>query len=151
MPVRRGPRQPFGMWRDEFDRLVADIFRGLPASLPEAGVFGGRGFPAANVWETDDEFCAELEVPGLKEDDINIFVVGTELTIKGERREPESNGGTFHRRERSVGAFTRVVHLPGDVDSDRVEASLKDGVLLIKLPKSEAAKPRKIQVSSSGK
>lgn len=140
---------PLGMWRDDMDRLVSDFLRGLPGQLASTGLTTGRSFPAVNVWETDGELFAECEVPGLAQEDLHIFVVGNELTIKGERKSPSAEEGVaYHRRERGVGAFTRVVHLPSEVDSSQVAASLQDGVLLITLPKAEAAKPRKIQVTT---
>jgi HSP20 family protein len=102
------------------------------------------------VWEEKDQFYAEAEVPGFKTDELDISVVGNELTIKGNRQDPSpEKDTTFHRRERGIGTFTRVVRLAVEVDATRVEASLRDGVLLIKLPKSEAARPRKIDVQTS--
>lgn len=146
---RHGLAAPFGLWRDDMDRVLADFLRGLPGQFSAAGLVQGRSFPAVNVWETEGELYAECEVPGLSQADLHIFVVGNELTIKGQRNETESERNVaYHRRERGVGSFTRVVHLPTEVDSNRVSAALTDGVLLITLPKSEAAKPRKIQVTS---
>ncbi len=135
----------FHQLREEMDRL----FNSLATSSPVQGaarMVVGREAPAVNLWESADELYAELELPGVKSDDLEISVMGSELTVKGKRTEAEGEGLTFHRRERSVGAFSRVVDLPFDVDADRVQASLKDGVLLITLPKAEAAKPRKISV-----
>jgi HSP20 family protein len=140
---------PIDQLRGEMDRLVTG-FLGNPATAGAARYVAARTFPAVNVWETGEELYAEAEVPGLKSEDVEISVVGNELTIKGERREVEQPGSTYHRRERGVGNFTRVLALPVDIDGERVEASLKDGVLLIRLPKAEAAKPRKIQVNASG-
>ena len=79
----------------------------------------------------------------------DVTVVGGDLTIRGRRGDAPGEGTTYHRRERGAGEFTRVVRLPIDVDADRVEATLKDGVLLVKLPKAESAKPKKIKVSAS--
>ena len=82
-------------------------------------------------------------------EDLEIFVTaGNQLTISGERKEPASNGMSWHRRERGYGKFTRLIELPTSVDDDRVEACFKLGVLTIKLPKHEAAKPRRISVSA---
>lgn len=140
---------PLNQLRTEMDRLFYDLSRGLP-QWSTAPFTAGRSFPAVNVWESEQELFAEAELPGLKEADVEIFVVGNELTIKGERRSGEQEKVAFHRRERGVGAFTRVVHLPVDVDSSRVAATLRDGVLLVTLPKAEAAKPRKIKVVAAG-
>jgi HSP20 family protein len=90
----------------------------------------------------------EAEVPGLKAENLDITVVGDELTIKGDRPEQLPPEGSFHRRERGVGSFTRIVRLPSEVNADRVEAALNDGVLLLTLPKAEGAKPRKVKVKA---
>jgi HSP20 family protein len=87
-------------------------------------------------------------VPGLKSDQVEISVVGNQLTLRIERPDLTQEGVTYHRRERPVGSFTRVLRLPVDVEPDRVEAALNDGVLTITLPKARSAKPRKIQVTT---
>lgn len=110
----------------------------------------GRAFPALNVWEQGDDFYAEAELPGLKSEDLDITVVGNELTLKGQRKEEPEQGNVSHRRERGVGTFTRVVRLPVDIDASKVQATLHDGVLTLKLPKAESAKARKIQVNTQG-
>jgi HSP20 family protein len=132
--------------RGEVDRLFGDFFG------PAGGVTAGRTrrlFPALNVWERENELFVEAELPGLKSDDLEISVVGQQLVLKGRPSdfEPEE-GVAFHRRERGAGEFVRTIELPVDVDANRVEARLADGVLLITLPKAEAAKPRKVQVKS---
>jgi HSP20 family protein len=102
-------------------------------------------FPAVNVWQHGETIFAEAEVPGLKLDNLEIFVVGNELSIKG-NREAKNGETVYHRRERGAGAFTRVLTLPADVDSNKVEAMLKDGILTLTMPLAETAKARKIAV-----
>ena len=143
---RTNALHPLDQLRSEVDRLF-NGFVATPATAAAAPL-AARPFPAINVWESGDELYAEAEVPGLTSEHVDISVVGNELTIRGERPETEQEGAAFHRRERGIGPFTRVLRLPVDVDADKVQASLKDGVLLITLPKSEAAKPRKIQVNA---
>ena len=92
-----------------------------------------RSQPAANVWEQDDALLVEMEVPGVKSDQVDISVAGGELSVKINRPEVDQEGVTYHRRERPVGSFTRVLRLPVEVDADRVEAELHDGVLTITL------------------
>jgi HSP20 family protein len=135
---------PVSTLRSEVDRLFGDFFG--PVGAPATAT---RAFPALNVWERENELCVEAELPGLKSEDVDVSVVGQQLVIKGRRAnfEPEA-GVAFHRRERAAGDFARNIDLPVDVDANRVEAKLADGVLLITLPKAEAAKPRKIQVKS---
>jgi HSP20 family protein len=106
--------------------------------------------PALNAWEAGDALRVELEVPGVKQEQLDISVVGNELTIKVERTPAVPEGATYHRQERPVGAFTRVLRLPVEVDAGRVEAELRHGVLTITLPKAETARPRKIQVTTAG-
>lgn len=135
---------PVHQLRDEMDRLLTGFFR--QADLP--WVTGRRGQPAVNVWETADAVMVEMEVPGLRKDQLDVSVAGGELSLKIDRPQLNEEGVTYHRRERPVGTFTRVLRLPVEVDADRVEAELRGGVLTITLPKAESAKPRKITVTS---
>jgi len=107
-----------------------------------------RGFPAANVWEDGESFFVEAEIPGVSMDNVEIYAMGNELTIKGRREPRDAENLTYHRQERGFGEFTRVVTLSADVDPDKVEATLKHGVLTITLPKAASAKTRKIAVKS---
>lgn len=102
--------------------------------------------PLADVTETDDAYVIELDLPGVSRDDINIDLTGTELAITGEIKEREHKG-LFHRRTRRTGRFAYRVTLPRDVDRDKVDASLSDGVLTVRVPKTESAKPRRITIS----
>lgn len=134
---------PVHRLRDEVER----VFGGL---LGEAGQLANwavpRGFPAMNIWQDGEKLYVEAEVPGLGMEDLELTVEGDELTLKGQRRRVEDKEIAYHRQERGVGTFTRSLTLPVDVDTDKVEATLKDGVLTVVLPKAEAAKPRKIAV-----
>jgi HSP20 family protein len=113
---------------------------------------GSRGaFPALNVWEDGDNFMVEAELPGLGLGDVEVLVVGNELTIKGERKIEKKEGVSYHRQERGTGSFSRLLRLPVMIDAGKVEASFKDGVLTVRLPKAEAAKPRRIEVKSLAK
>jgi HSP20 family protein len=140
-----GTRHPVHQLRREMDRLLSG-FVGNVGDLNWPVV--GRGRPAVNLWETGDALKLELELPGVPSDQIELSVVGDELSIRVERPDAEPQGATYHRRERGVGAFARAVRLPLEVDAERVEAELRHGVLTITLPKAESARPRKIQVAS---
>jgi len=136
-----------GIWdevtraQDEVARLVGRF--GIPGVAPHAA---GTG-PLVNVWEDDNVFHAEADLPGIDPAKLEITVTeGNQLTIAGERTPPEVKGAAWVRQERPFGRFTRVVGLPVMVDPDRVEARYENGVLRLTLPKSEAAKPRKISV-----
>ncbi len=100
------------------------------------------------MWEYGDHLYAEAELPGLKSEDLDVSVVGGDLTIRGHRGSEPQEGTSYHRRERGTGEFTRVLRLPIEVDADKVEATLTNGVLLVKLPKAESAKPKKIKVAA---
>jgi HSP20 family protein len=111
--------------------------------------FAAVEFPPLNLWEEDDTFVLEAELPGLDLKDVEIYVTGhNQLTVKGERKAPVPEKGVQHRQERAFGRFVRTLTLPMDVDADKVEARLENGVLTVRLPKSEAAKPRKIEVKA---
>ncbi|MDZ4779544.1 MAG: Hsp20/alpha crystallin family protein [Planctomycetia bacterium] len=145
MNGRRVLSQPLGQLRDEVDRLFNDFMGGL-SQFPTPSFASRRGFPALNVWETPDAVFVEAELPGLDAKDLDIAVVGRDLTLKGARQSAADEEVTYHRRERTVGDFTRHLKLPTEVNADAVEASLREGVLQIKLPKAEAARPRKIAI-----
>jgi HSP20 family protein len=114
---------------------------------------GGRGrgyaatYPAVNVWEDAENVFVEAELPGVDGKELEIHVTGgNQLTLKGERKEAIPEKGVVHRQERGFGSFVRVLTLPFQVNADKVDAHFENGVLLIKLPKHEAAKTRKISV-----
>ena len=136
------PQNPLGQLRHELDQLLGG-FRAQPAG---SWLGTGRDNPPVNLWETDDALQVELEIPGVKSDQVDISVAGGELSLHVKRPEVEQADVTYHRRERPVGAFTRVLRLPADVDPASVQADLNHGVLQITLPKAESAKPRKINV-----
>jgi HSP20 family protein len=131
--------------RREMEDLFSSVFRGWPLE----GRLGGRGYPALNVWEDAECLYAEAEVPGLSLNDIEVYVVGDELTIKGRRKAAEGHDLSFHRQERGTGEFSRTVALPFPVIAERVDAALKDGVLTLTLPKAESARPKKIVVKTN--
>lgn len=130
--------------RREMDRLFDQWSDVRPSQ------FSRRTFPPLNQWESDEAIYVEAELPGLELDDLEILVTGgKQLSIKGERKPPELEGGKWHRRERGFGGFHRVIELSRDIDSDHVTAEFKHGVLTITLPKREEVKPRKIEVRSN--
>src|SRR5690606_7505027 len=102
--------------------------------------------PLADLSETEDAYLVEVEVPGVSREDISIDLSGTELVITGERKEREREGW-FRHRTRSVGRFHYAVTLPRDIDPDGVDATLSQGVLTVRIPKSKALKPRRIAIT----
>ena len=106
-------------------------------------------FPPVNIWEDENGFYVEAELPGLSMDDLEIYIHdGDELSIKGVRKESEIEG-TWRRQERGHGEFSRTFKLSDVVDVQKVSAELNNGILTITLPKSEAVKPRKIEINAS--
>ena len=103
--------------------------------------------PRINLYETGDNFEIRAEVPGLEKDDLNVKIQGNYLEITGERGSDTPEGYKIHKTERGVGPFSRSLTLPADVDATKVEATLKNGVIYLTLPKHEAAKPKKISIS----
>ena len=112
-----------------------------------------RGWaPAIEVFEKEDKFVVKAELPGMKEEDIDVSVVGDTLTIKGERKaETEVKEEDYYCCERSYGSFSRSIALPSTVDASKIEASYEDGVLEVSLPKATEAKPKKVTVSAKKK
>jgi HSP20 family protein len=105
-------------------------------------------YPPLNVWADSDKVYAEAELPGMQLDHLEIYVTEeNQLTIQGERRRLELDKGVWYGQERGFGQFSRTIRLPVKVDADKVEARFEYGVLLVTLPKSEAAKPRRISVN----
>jgi len=123
----------------EMDRLFGR-WVGEPRTLAPS-------YPLVNVWEDAEAFRVEAELPGLRQEDVQIAVTQRNvLTISGMRQAEDEGNGSWHRRERGFGRFQRVLALPAPVDADKVEAKLENGVLQLVLPKAEEAKPRRIEV-----
>lgn len=114
--------------------------------------FRGRGyeFPEVNVWADENEAVLKSEVPGVEPDDLEVTVHGNVLTLEGERKEPAlAEEQSYQRRERGTGHFVRSVRLPYEVNPERIEASLRHGVLTVRVPRREESKPRKISVAQA--
>lgn len=142
--------EPFGDVRGEMNRLHDEMNRLFGRYSNGTRSLSPATFPPLNLWEDDENLYVEAELPGFNLDDLEMFVTGdNQLSIKGERSQPELKDGTWHRQERGYGAFSRLMDLPGAVDSENVTAEFRHGVLTITLPKREEAKPRRIEVKSS--
>jgi HSP20 family protein len=102
--------------------------------------------PPLNIHEDGQTLVVEVEVPGLKAGDVDVSFENSELTLKGEKKLEMKENVPVHRRERAYGAFTRTLTFPWEIVADQISAELKDGVLTVRLPKAEAAKPRKVAV-----
>jgi HSP20 family protein len=133
------------IWQ-EMDQLQREMNR-LFDTTSKGHLFNSPSYPAINIWANEDAQLISAEMPGVKLDDINIDVTGDALSISGERRPDEmAREASYHRHERNYGSFSRTIQLPFMVDTNKVEAALTNGVLLIKLPRAEADKPKKIEI-----
>jgi HSP20 family protein len=143
-------------WLDRLPRPLARLERDFEYLMDRVLSGEGRRYlpwaemiPAANLAETESEFEVTVELPGIDRSDVQVELRGGDLWITGERKEEkEEKGKTFHRVERGGGKFRRVIPLPGTVEEPKIEATYKDGVLKIMLPKSKEAQPKQIEVKS---
>lgn len=143
-PERWEPMQEIEQTANRMQRLLEETFGGGTGPLLMDVMAWS---PPVDIEEADDAYIVEAEVPGVKRDDVNIEVVGNELTISGEIKEKE-RVGIIRRRTRRTGRFEYHVTLPVAVDSDKIDAKLDNGVLTVRIPKSERAQRRRIQVKS---
>lgn len=135
-------------FRREMDRLFSDFF---PTPSGDAQGDSPSWSPRADVVETDEVYHLSMDLPGVSPDAVEVQFADDTLRVSGRRDvRSEHKDGRFHRVERSYGQFFRAFRLGTDVDPDRVEASFRDGVLTIEVPKSEARKPRQIQIRTGG-
>lgn len=150
LPVRRGGGATPPMWRpfrgfediySEFDRLVQSLVGGTGSD--------GAWLPAADVSETEGAYVVEIELPGVRPEDVDVELDGNELVVTGEVKERKREG-LLRRRTRRIGNFEYRVTLPGDLRADDVEASLAHGLLTVQVPKAQTTKHSKIEVSESG-
>jgi HSP20 family protein len=154
LPVLRGSSSAPERWQPfrELDELTERMRRTLDET------FGGSGFglplssalswsPLVDLEETDDAYLVEADLPGVKRGDVDIELVGNELVISGEIKERERKG-ILRRQTRRTGRFDYRVTLPDSVDAEKIDASLNDGVLTVRVPKSERARRRKIEIKS---
>jgi HSP20 family protein len=138
------PWRPFGemaRWERDMERMLGNFFTGsgsLATREPNLDL---------DLYEEKDQIVVKAEMPGFTKDDIQISIADNALTIKGEKKkEEEDSGKDYYRSERVYGAFTRILVLPAEINPDKVQATFKNGVLEIRLPKSEDAKKKEIKV-----
>jgi HSP20 family protein len=133
-------------FQDDMNRLFNQFFQG--GSGEEAGGGGRTWAPPVDLYETDDALILKAELPGVSKDDVSVEVHQNTLLLRGQRRhEAEVKEDNYHRMERAYGTFQRSFVLPTLMDQEHVQATYKDGVLELRLPKSEAAKPQRIAIT----
>jgi HSP20 family protein len=151
LPERRSPNvpergQPFAELEqvsERMRRLLEETLGGFGSMIAETAGWS----PLVDIEEQDDAYVLEAELPGVKRQDVNIELVGNELTINGEIKERERKG-PLRRRERRMGRFEYRVRLPDQVDAEKIDAKLDNGILTVKVPKAERAQRRKIDIKS---
>jgi HSP20 family protein len=128
-------REPFGdIWQD---RLWPEWQRDL----------GEEWTPSMNFYEKEGKYFLTSELPGISKDDVSINIDNGVITITGKKESSkEEEGASYYLKETSYGSFSRSLRLPGEVEEDKIEASIKDGVLTIEMPKKEEPKAKKITV-----
>jgi HSP20 family protein len=127
--------------RKQLEQMFGDSE--TPHQRVSAGVF-----PLINLTEDKENYFVRAELPGVKGDALDIQVTANNLAISGERKIAEEEGARYHRKEREEGSFSRMIGLPGDINPDKVDAKLQNGILTVVVSKAEAAKPKQITVKS---
>ena len=143
--VKWSPRKDMFSLQNQINRMFDDFFS--PAHREDVELSMGSWNPVVDIYENDENIVVTAEIPGLDKKDIVVDVKDRVLTLKGERSfDNEVNEDNYYRRERAFGKFERAFTLPVDVDSEKIKADYKDGLLKIEIPKPEKQKPKKITV-----
>jgi HSP20 family protein len=137
---RGDPLEEMRRLQEEMNRLFSSTYSGPRLATP-------GGFPAVNAYANEDGVAITAELPGVKAEDVDVSVFRDTLTLRARRHQP-TDAKAYHRQERRYGEFVRTVNLPFQVDPNRVEASLQDGVLRLSLHRPEEDKPRRIKVTA---
>jgi HSP20 family protein len=141
VPTRWEPLQDIDRVTDRMRRMLDETFGDWPSALERAGAWS----PSVDIEETDDAYVVEAELPGVQRDDVDIELSGNELSITGEVKETERRG-VLRKQTRRTGRFDYRVRLPEQINPDSVDADLKDGILNVRVPKSERAARKKIEI-----
>jgi HSP20 family protein len=140
--VRWDPIRELDSLQGDMNRLFDRFFEGRAANGT-----GRRWIPAMDLVETNDHLLLRGDLPGMTEDDIDVEIKDSILTVSGERKaETEEKGEGYHRVERAFGSFSRSLSLPQGVETDKVEANFDKGVLEVRIPKPAEAKPTRVQI-----
>ena len=143
--VRWSPWREMTTLQNRFNRMFDDPFFRVGRLDDDASM--GMWNPTVDLYEKDDNFVIKAELPGVNKKDIMIDLKDRVLTLSGERSyDNEVNEENYYRRERSYGKFQRAFTLPADVDSDKIKAEFKDGVLQVEVPKPEERKPKQVTI-----
>jgi HSP20 family protein len=146
--VRWEPFRDLVTLQDRMNRIFDDAFRGSRGTGQEDWGLGGSWAPSVDIYEHDGNLVLKAELPGIDPKNVDVRVENNVLTLRGERKlDSEVKQESYHRVERSYGSFSRSFTLPSVVDTDKIKAEFKDGMLQLVLPKKEEAKPKQISIS----
>jgi HSP20 family protein len=140
--MRKDPFQEMTTLRDAMNQLLTESF------VRPRGWAGAAQVPL-DLYETEDEYVAKLAVPGLKPDNFEITMQQNLLNIRGHTQTEQQQSVRYHVQEQRFGDFNRTIQFPTAVDAGKIQASLADGIVTIRVPKAEAAKPKRITVKAS--
>jgi HSP20 family protein len=142
--IRWDPFKDLVTLREKMNRLFEEAFTGRGE---EKDLVSGTWTPSVDIYETENSLVLTAEVPGIKEDDVEIKIEDNTLILQGERKfEKETKEESYHRIERSYGSFYRSFTLPSSIDQDKIQAEHENGVLRITMPKKPEMKPKKVKV-----
>jgi HSP20 family protein len=148
--VRWEPLRDLVSLQERMNRLFDESFRGVNRGTGEEDWLGGSWAPAVDIYEQDGNIVLKAELPGVDPKDVDVRVENNILTLRGERKlDHEVKKENYHRVERAYGAFTRSFTLPNVVDTEKIKAEYKDGLLRMTLPKKEEARPKQISINVS--
>jgi HSP20 family protein len=146
--VRWEPFRDLLSLQDRMNRLFDESYRGNRGTADDEWALGGSWAPAVDIYEQDGNIVMKAELPGVDPKVVDIRLENNTLTLRGERKlDNEVKQDNYHRVERSYGSFTRSFTLPAVVDTEKIQANYKDGVLRLTLPTKEEAKPKQIAIN----
>jgi HSP20 family protein len=133
---------------DRINKLFEEDLMGQMGQDKESQLAGRGWNPVTDIYETKDDYVFKVELPGISKEDIKVELTGDNLTIKGDRKEEkEIKKDDYHRTERFYGSFVRSFRLPKNADTQNMKAAMKEGVLELKIPKSEESKSKAISIN----
>jgi HSP20 family protein len=146
--VRYEPFRNLVTVQDRMNRIFEEAFRGAPRGTEEEWALGGAWAPAVDIYEHEGNLVLKAELPGIDPKAVDVQVENNVLTLRGERKfDSEVKREEYHRVERAYGTFSRSFTLPNVIDTGKIKAEFKDGVLRVTLPQREEAKPKQISIA----
>lgn len=142
--------EPYMTLRDAMDRLFQDAFLS-PRGMFTQGMYDSMGGQGLDMYETENDLIVKVALPGVKPENVNLQVQGDQLTIDANMPEQKQENATYHYRGMTSGEYHHQITLPEPIDVNKIEATFENGVITIRMQKSEQAKPKKIQIKAAGK